>query len=214
MRAILPSGRDGSSRRRADRAANCSRHSPRHRPNLWAKLQSPNSALYVMGGMLCAAWMLYVTGLAIAAWLTVAMIPMVLPEASLQLYCKVEVAWNRTGFGRSVSFATACSAVGFAVLTISLVTAQTEVAQAQFFKKAEEYVKTKLAGGVAGADKAIELIFAVLRGLFLIYVGISIVRIVQSARNDQDWQDLARTPMIILIAVILGDVLSTFIIGA
>ncbi len=201
MRAILPSGRDGSSRRR-------------HRPNQWAKMQALNTALYLMGGMLCAAWMLYVTGLAIAAWLTLAAIPMVLPEASLQLYCKAEVAWNRTGFGRSVSFATACSALGFAVLTISLVTAQTEVAQAQFFKKAEEYVKTKLAGGVAGADKAIELIFAVLRGLFLIYVGISIVRIVQSARNDQDWQDLARTPMIILIAVILGDVLSTFIIGA
>jgi hypothetical protein len=214
MRAILPSGRDGSSRRRTDRATNFPRYAARHRPNQWTKMQSLNTALYVMGGMLCAAWMLYVTGLAIAAWLTLAAIPMVLPEASLQLYCKAEVAWNRTGFGRSVSFATACSAFGFAVLTISLVTAQTEVAQAQFFKKAEEYVKTKLAGGVAGADKAIELIFAVLRGLFLIYVGISIVRIVQSARNDQDWQDLARTPMIILIAVILGDVLSTFIIGA
>jgi hypothetical protein len=177
-------------------------------------MQSLNVAIYGMAAVAALSWLFAVMDLSIAAWLTLATIPMVLPEASLQLYCKAEVAWNRTGFGRSISFATACSAVGFAVLTISLVTAQTEVAQAQFFKKAEEYVKTKLAGGVAGADKAIELIFAVLRGLFLIYVGISIVRIVQSARNDQDWQDLARTPMIILIAVILGDVLSTFIIGA
>jgi hypothetical protein len=197
---------------RPDRAAN--HHVRRRRTNFWHKMQSLNVAIYGMAAVAALSWLFAVMDLSIAAWLTLATIPMVLPEASLQLYCKAEVAWNRTGFGRSVSFATACSALGFAVLTISLVTAQTEVAQAQFFKKAEEYVKTKLAGGVAGADKAIELIFAVLRGLFLIYVGISIVRIVQSARNDQDWQDLARTPMIILIAVILGDVLSTFIIGA
>jgi hypothetical protein len=209
MRAILPSGRAAAPRRRPHRAANVLRY----RPNRWTQIQSLNTALYLMGGMLCTAWMLYVTGLSIASWLTVAAIPLLLPEASLQLYCKAEVAWNRTRLGRSVSFANACSVVCIAALTFSFLTAPTEVAQAQFFKKAEEYVKTKLAGGVAGADKAIELIFAVLRGLFLIYVGISIVRIVQSARNDQDWQDLARTPMIILIAVILGDVLSTFIIG-
>ena len=68
-------------------------------------------------------------------------------------------------------------------------------------------------GKLTGADKAIEIIFNVLRGLFLIYLGISLVKVVQAGRQDQDWQDLARTPLIIVIAVVLGDILATFIVG-
>ena len=69
-------------------------------------------------------------------------------------------------------------------------------------------------GKFTGADKAIEIVFNVLRGLFLIYLGISLVKVIQAARQDQDWQDLARTPLIIVIAVSLGDILATFIVGA
>lgn len=194
-------------------AANASVRSFRRRPNLWAKIQNLDVALYLMLGMVGASWMMGVMGMSIAAMLTLAAIPVLLPEASLNLYCKAELAWNRSGMGRTMSFGAAISVACVAMLTFTLATAQPEAAQAQFFKKAEEYVKTKLAAGAPGADKAVELIFAVLRGLFLIYLGISIVRIVQAARNDQDWQDLARTPLIILIAVVLGDVLSGFIIG-
>jgi hypothetical protein len=194
-------------------AANASVRSFRRRPNLWAKMQNLDVALYLMLGMVGASWMMGVMGMSIAAMLTLAAIPVLLPEASLNLYCKAELAWNRSGMGRTMSFGAAMSVACVAMLTFTLATAQPEAAQAQFFKKAEEYVKTKLAAGAPGADKAVELIFAVLRGLFLIYLGISIVRIVQAARNDQDWQDLARTPLIILIAVVLGDVLSGFIIG-
>jgi hypothetical protein len=195
-------------------AANASvRSFRRRRPNLWAKMQNLDVALYLMVGMVATSWMMGVMGMSIAAMLTLVAIPVLLPEASLNLYCKAEVAWNRSGMGRTMSFGAAMSVACVAMLTFTLATAQPEAAQAQFFKKAEEYVKTKLAADAPGADKAVELIFAVLRGLFLIYLGISIVRIVQAARNDQDWQDLARTPLIILIAVVLGDVLSGFIIG-
>jgi hypothetical protein len=189
------------------------RSSRRRRPNMWTRMQNLDVALYLMVGMVAASWMMGVMGMSIAAMLTLAAIPVLLPEASLNLYCKAEVAWNRSGIGRTMPFGAAMSVACVAMLTFTLATAQPEAAQAQFFKKAEEYVTTKLAAGAPGADKAVELIFAVLRGLFLIYLGISIVRIVQAARNDQDWQDLARTPLIILIAVVLGDVLSGFIIG-
>jgi hypothetical protein len=199
--------------RRFSGTTNASVASCRRRPNLWTRMQNLNTALYLMVGMVCAAWCFSIAGMSISAVLTLVAIPVLLPEASLQLYCRAEVAWNRAGFGRTLPFASAFGIICVATLTFTLVTAQPEVAQAQFFKKAEEYVKTKLAAGAPGADKAVELIFTVLRGLFLIYLGISIVRIVQSARNDQDWQDLARTPLIILIAVVLGDVLSGFIIG-
>ncbi len=81
--------------------------------------------------------------------------------------------------------------------------------QAQFFQSAE----TWMTGQFTGADEAIILSFNVLRGLFILYLGISLVRVVQAARQDEDWQNLARTPMIILIAVTMGDILANLIIG-
>jgi hypothetical protein len=40
--------------------------------------------------------------------------------------------------------------------------------------------------GAATGD-AIPLVFNVLRGLFLLYVGISLVRVINGARQDEDW---------------------------
>jgi len=56
-------------------------------------------------------------------------------------------------------------------------------AQAQFFGGAEDWMSETF--GEAG--DAIPLVFNVLRGLFLLYVGISLVRVINSARNDEDW---------------------------
>ncbi|MGD1874559.1 MAG: hypothetical protein ACFB02_16085 [Mastigocoleus sp.] len=82
-------------------------------------------------------------------------------------------------------------------------------AQAQFFQNAE----TWMSGQFTGANEAITLAFNVLRGLFILYLGISLVRVIQAARNDEDWVNLARTPMIILITVTMGDILANLIIG-
>ncbi|MEO1561655.1 MAG: hypothetical protein AAFS12_19250 [Cyanobacteria bacterium J06632_19] len=93
--------------------------------------------------------------------------------------------------------------------TFLLLDALSTPVQAQFFQNAE----TWMSGQFAGADEAIVLSFNVLRGLFILYLGISLVKVIQSARNDEDWQNLARTPMIILIAVTVGDILTNLIIG-
>ena len=90
-----------------------------------------------------------------------------------------------------------------------LVTLLAYPAQAQFFGGAENWMSTTF--GEAG--DAIPLVFNVLRGLFLLYVGISLVRVINSARNDEDWQTIARTPLIIIIAVTAGDILTTLITG-
>ncbi|WP_242045748.1 MULTISPECIES: hypothetical protein [unclassified Calothrix] len=90
-----------------------------------------------------------------------------------------------------------------------LLDALSTTAQAQFFQNAE----TWMTGQFTGAQEAITLSFNVLRGLFILYLGISLVRVVQAARQDEDWQNLARTPMIILIAVTMGDILANLIIG-
>ena len=65
-----------------------------------------------------------------------------------------------------------------------LITLLAYPAQAQFFGDAETWMTTNF--GTAAGD-AIPLVFNVLRGLFLLYVGISLVRVINSARNDEDW---------------------------
>lgn len=82
-------------------------------------------------------------------------------------------------------------------------------ASAQFFQGAEDW----MTGVFPDAAEVVPLIFNVLRGLFLLYLGISLVQVVQAARQDEDWKSLSRTPMIILIAVTVADILTGLIIG-
>ncbi|EDX74071.1 hypothetical protein MC7420_4056 [Coleofasciculus chthonoplastes PCC 7420] len=82
-------------------------------------------------------------------------------------------------------------------------------ANAQFFQSAEDWLGSQF----PDAGDVIPLVFNVLRGLFLLYVGIALVRIINAARQDEDWQGLARTPLIIVIAVTVADVVSVLITG-
>ncbi|MBD2458300.1 hypothetical protein H6G80_30065 [Nostoc sp. FACHB-87] len=88
-------------------------------------------------------------------------------------------------------------------------------ADAQFFQRAQTWMNGVFnnAGGNAQTQLVVALFFNVLRGLFLLYLGISIVRIIQAARNDEDWQSLARTPLIIVLAVFVADLATGLIIG-
>lgn len=85
-------------------------------------------------------------------------------------------------------------------------------ASAQFMNNAEKFFKD--ANYFPGIDQKVTgFIFAVLRGLFLIYLAIGLIRVVQAARNDEDWQTIARTPIIIAITVVVGDILSGLVVG-
>ena len=80
---------------------------------------------------------------------------------------------------------------------------------AQFFQAAEDFFTTTF----PDAGTVVPVIFGVLRAIFLIYIGVALVRVVQAGRNDDDWQQMARQPVIIVMAVVLGDVLATLVIG-
>ena len=99
-------------------------------------------------------------------------------------------------------------AIGIGLLL--LVTVFTYPAHAQFFGNAETWMQSNFGADTGGA---IPLVFNVLRGLFLLYVGISLVRVINATRQDEDWQTIARTPLIIIIAVTAGDILTTLITG-
>ncbi len=96
------------------------------------------------------------------------------------------------------------------VAVIFMLDFATAPASAQFLNNAETWMTGAFTG--ISAD-AIKLVFNVLRGLFLVYLGISLVRIVNSARNDEDWQNLARTPLIIAVTVVVGDILAGLVTG-
>lgn len=90
-------------------------------------------------------------------------------------------------------------------------------AQAQFFKRAEDFFKTNLsqnAGGGGGSQAAVSLVFNVLRAVYLLYIAVSLISVINGVRKDEDWQSIARTPLLVVVAVTIADVLTAFIIGS
>lgn len=85
-------------------------------------------------------------------------------------------------------------------------------ASAQFLQGAETYVTTLL-GGANVPTTLVPLIFGVLRAIFVIYIAIAIIRVVVAARNDDDWSTLARTPLIVIMAIVIGDLMANLVIG-
>ncbi|MHC0062305.1 hypothetical protein ACWATR_05165 [Nostoc sp. UIC 10890] len=89
-------------------------------------------------------------------------------------------------------------------------------AQAQFFGEAEKFFKRNLGGAATnggGSETAISLIFNVLRAIYLLYIAISLVGVINAVRKDEDWQSIARTPLLVVVAVTIADVLTRFVIG-
>jgi len=89
-------------------------------------------------------------------------------------------------------------------------------AQAQFFGEAEKFFLKNLGGegeNAGGANTAVSLIFNVLRAIYLLYIAISLVGVINAVRKDEDWQSIARTPLLVVVAVTVADVLTRFVIG-
>ncbi|BAZ10134.1 hypothetical protein NIES4071_19480 [Calothrix sp. NIES-4071] len=92
-------------------------------------------------------------------------------------------------------------------------------AQAQFFKRAEDFFRNNLTQSntnttnTAGTQAAISLIFNVLRALYLLYIAVALIGVINAVRRDDDWQNVARTPLLVVIAVTIADVLTGFVIG-
>ncbi|WP_218082498.1 hypothetical protein [Anthocerotibacter panamensis] len=82
-----------------------------------------------------------------------------------------------------------------------------EPAHALFFQQAE----TWLTGNFPQANGAIVLVGNALRALFVIYVAVSIVSVINKLRQDEDWQTAARTPIIVTVGITIMDVLTTAI---
>jgi len=89
-------------------------------------------------------------------------------------------------------------------------------AQAQFFKKAEDFFQNNLTQGSTTNENtrnAIGLVFNILRAIYLLYIAGSLIGVINAVRKDEEWQSVARTPLLVVIAVTVADVLTSFIVG-
>lgn len=128
------------------------------------------------------------------------------PKVLLMLYGKFEQLIRQSKYSPVLLLGIA---IGFVIGLLLILTV--EPAQAQFFNRTQ----TWMTGAIPGIDTGlVALIFNVLRALFVIYLGIGLVKVIQSARNDDDWQQMARTPLILVVTVTMGDILAGIITGA
>lgn len=89
-------------------------------------------------------------------------------------------------------------------------------AQAQFFGKAESFFRNTLTQGTetnSNTQTAVSLIFNVLRAIYLLYIAGSLVGVINAVRKDEDWQSIARVPLLVVVAVTVADVLTGFVVG-
>jgi hypothetical protein len=89
-------------------------------------------------------------------------------------------------------------------------------AQAQFFGKAESFFRNTLTQGTdtnSNTQTAVSLIFNVLRAIYLLYIAVSLVGVINAVRKDEDWQSIARVPLLVVVAVTVADVLTGFVVG-
>lgn len=88
-------------------------------------------------------------------------------------------------------------------------------ANAQFFNNAQTWLTTNFpnAAGNTQTQQTIITVFNIIRALFLLYIAISIVNIIQAVRRDEDWATPARTPFIMVVAVFAADILTGLVAG-
>ncbi len=107
------------------------------------------------------------------------------------------------GYGR-VAYLALLGMLCFALLnTLSV------PANAQFLANAETFFETNFGGDVP----AVNLIFNVLRGIYILYLAFSMVGIFQSIRDDENWVAATKTPLIVVLGVTVVDILTNFITG-
>lgn len=81
-------------------------------------------------------------------------------------------------------------------------------ANAAFFAEAENYFTTNF--NLSGT--AITIVFATLRGLYILYLAIAFIGVFNAVRQDEDWVIVARTPILVVIVVTLADILTQMIV--
>jgi len=86
-------------------------------------------------------------------------------------------------------------------------------AHAVFFENARLWLNgIFLSTGNAAAALGVDMTVNVLRAVLLVWIALGIVRTIQAARNDEDWQTTARVPILATISIVVGDIVTSLVI--
>ena len=99
--------------------------------------------------------------------------------------------------------------------TLSFLDALSMPAFAQFYVKAEDFIKDDFLGenGDENTKKAVATVFVALRVLLLLYIAVALIFVIIQLRNNEDWMSAAKLPLMVVVVVTLGDVLTGVVIG-
>jgi hypothetical protein len=178
----------------------------KHRSNFLSQIQNLQIATLTASIVGIVITFACSKGMYLTALLALIGLLIAFPKVLLMLYGKFEQMIRHSKYSPVLLLGIA---IGFVIGLLLILTV--EPAQAQFFNRTQ----TWMTGAIPGIDTGlVALIFNVLRALFVIYLGIGLVKVIQSARNDDDWQQMARTPLILVVTVTMGDILAGIITGA
>lgn len=84
------------------------------------------------------------------------------------------------------------------------------------FDRAQTYATTLFnnAGGTTAVTALVPLIFGILRLIFVLYIGIAIIRCINAFRNEEDWTTAARIPVVVVFSIFVGDALTNMVVPA
>jgi hypothetical protein len=83
-------------------------------------------------------------------------------------------------------------------------------AQAQFLNQTQSWMVSVFPQAQAFAP----IIFNAIRLLLVLFIIFKAFQAVQAARNDEEWQNLVKTPLVIIVLVAITDITVGFITGA
>lgn len=84
----------------------------------------------------------------------------------------------------------------------------TPPAHALFFSAAEDFFNQEFNLSAT----AIGIVFSTLRALYILYIAVSLIGVINSVRQDDDWQVAARLPILVVVVVTVADILTELIV--
>lgn len=152
----------------------------------------------------------------VASMFLVPMLPavMLLLEAITVLYCTSNVLREPQRYLAVFTGSTLTSTLvklGLITLPLSLVLVGVfnAPAHAAFYSDAEAFITSSF----PEASTVVPLLFNTLRMLLLLYLGISLVNVMNALRQGEEWMAVFRTPAITIFVVAISDILTSIIIS-
>ncbi len=95
------------------------------------------------------------------------------------------------------------------VFGLAAIVSMGQPASAQFFGGAQTFFQENF----GGENDATDIVFNAIRALYLLYIAIAFVGVVNAVRQDEDWQTVARTPLLVVVVVTVADVITQLVVG-